>query len=107
MSENEPGYGQTMHYAIIMQSADEVRDLENAPALSMASYLVASQQEQLLTKISVYGERGESRDAMRLLYMNVAALSVWTAMGKTIAVRGARHRPPHSATLLFGVPYSN
>lgn len=95
-----------LHYTIIAQSEDEVRDVSNAPAVSMGLYLVDSGQTHLLATLSVYGQRGESRSQVRLLYMNEVALTIWMAMGKNPAVIGLLHRPPRSALLTFGVPFS-
>jgi hypothetical protein len=96
----------TMNYEVVAQSAAEVRDLRNAPALTMADYLVESGQTQLLTTISVYTERGKSSDQLRLLYMNACALRVWKTMGRNPTMIGARHRPPSTALLMYGVPFS-
>src|SRR5579863_926287 len=79
---------QTLNYQIIAQSADDVQDIENAPAVSMAPYLLKSEQISLLTTISVYSLRGESREQVRLLYMNAVAIQVWEEMGKTPKIIG-------------------
>jgi hypothetical protein len=39
-----------------------VQDIENAPVISMGPYLIESQQARLLTTISIYTLRGESRE---------------------------------------------
>jgi hypothetical protein len=44
---------------------------------------------------------------MRLLYMNDVAFSVWKAMGKELNVIGSQHRPPLTALLTFGIPFSD
>ena len=98
--------GPELNYQIVAQSAEDVQDIENAPAVSMAPHLLKSGQVDLLTKISVYSLRGESRERMRLLYMNAAAIQVWEEMGKTPRIIGAQFRPPRTALLTFGVPYS-
>jgi hypothetical protein len=95
-----------MNYTVIAQSANEVQDIQNAPAMSMGSYLVSSGQTRLLTTLSIYSLRGSSREQMRLLYMNVAALRLWKDMGKEPNQIGTQHRPPHTALLSFGVPFS-
>jgi len=95
-----------LHYTIIAQSENEVREVCNAPAISMGLYLVESGQTQLLTTLSIYSQRGESRSQIRLLYMNEVALTIWRAMGKHPAVIGLLHRPPRSALLTLGVPFS-
>lgn len=97
----------TMNYEVVAQNADEVQDLENAPPFSMGPYLIKSGQMQLMTTISIYSERGASCDQVRLLYMNASALQVWRAMGRTPTLIGAQHRPPRTALLMYGVPFSD
>lgn len=96
----------SLNYQIIAQSAKDLQDVENAPAVSMGPYLLKSGRTSLFTTISVYSLRGESRQQLRLLYMNAAAVQVWEEMGKAPNVIGARNRPPHGALLTFGVPFS-
>ena len=93
-------------YGTIAQTASEVQDVQNSPAISIGPYLIISGQTELLRSISVYSERGKSREQLRLLYMNVVALGVWRAMGKRTHIIGAQKRPPRSAQLLYGVPFS-
>jgi hypothetical protein len=93
-------------YGTIAQTASDVQDVQNSPAISMGPYLVISGQTQLLRSISVYSERGKSRDQVRLLYMNAAALGVWRAMGKRTHIIDAQKRPPRTAQLAYGVPFS-
>jgi hypothetical protein len=95
-----------LNYRIIAQSAEDVQNVENAPAVSMGPFLLKSGQTSLLTTISIYSLRGENRQQLRLLYMNAAAIQVWKEMGKAPNVIGARNRPPHAALLTFGVPFS-
>jgi hypothetical protein len=95
-----------LNYTVIAQSADEVQDVQNAPSVSMGPYLIASDKTDLLTSLSVYSQRGNSRDQIRLLFMNAIALGIWRAMGKQSRLVGAEHRPPHTALLTFGVPFS-
>lgn len=95
-----------LNYQIVAQSADDVQNIENAPAVSMGPYLLKSGQISLLTTISVYSLRGESREEVRLLYMNAVALRVWEEMGKAPKIVGAQFRPPRTALLAFGVPFS-
>ena len=82
---------------MITQSAKDLQDISNSPAVSMAPYLLGKGQSGLATKISIYSERGESREQIRLLYMNAEAMRVWEAMGRQATRAGAMHRPPHSA----------
>ena len=95
-----------LNYEIVAQSAEEVQDIQNAPAISMGQYLIESEQVKLLTTISIYTQQGESRDQVRLLYMNSTALLIWKAMGKQPKLIGFLHRPPKTALLAFGVPFS-
>jgi U3 small nucleolar ribonucleoprotein component len=59
-----------------------------------------------LTTISIYAQRGEVREQVRLLHMNAVALRIWKAMGKQPKLIGARHRPPKTALLAFSVRFS-
>jgi hypothetical protein len=94
------------HYQIVAQSAEDVQNIENAPAVSIGPYLLASGQSSLLRTISIYSLRGESREQIRLLYMNGAAVRVWREMCKAPKVIGSQARPPHTALLTLGVPFS-
>jgi hypothetical protein len=96
----------SMNYRIIAQSASEVQNIQNAPAISMSSFITESDQAKLLRTVSIYSQRGETRDQVRLLYMNDAAFSVWKDMGKEPTVIGSQHRPPATALLAFGIPFS-
>ena len=95
------------NYTIIMQCADDLRNIENAPAVSMGPYLLGSGRTDLLTTISVYSLRGETCEQLRLLYMNEEALGVWREMGKSPRIIGSQPRPPRGALLAFGVPFSS
>jgi hypothetical protein len=97
----------SLNYRIIAQSEGEVRDIENAPAISMSYFITESNQTKLLTTLSIYSQRGETSDQVRLLYMNDVAFSVWKAMGKEPKVIGSQHRPPSTALLTFGIPFSD
>jgi hypothetical protein len=48
------------NYEIVAQSVEDVQDIDNAPAVSMGPYLLESGQMQLLTRISIYSQRGEA-----------------------------------------------
>ena len=95
-----------LNYQIVAQSAEDVQNIENAPAVSMGPYLLKSGQRSLLTTISIYRLRGKSREQIRLLFMNPTAIRVWEAMGKSPKIIGAQVRPPQTALLTFGVPFS-
>jgi hypothetical protein len=97
----------SLNYWVIAQSELEVRDVQNAPAISMSTFISETEQTQLLTRISIYSQRGESSEEIRLLYMNEVAYSTWRAMGKDPHVIGSQHRPPTTASLTFGVPFSD
>ena len=94
------------NYQIVAQSAEDVQNIENAPAVSIGPYLLASGQSSLLRTISIYSLRGESREQIRLLYMNGAAVRVWREMCKAPKVIGSQARPPHTALLTLGVHFS-
>ena len=72
----------------------------------MGSFITESDQMKLLRTVSIYSQRGEIRDQVRLLNMNNAAFSIWKAMGKEPKVIGSQHRPPFTALLAFGIPFS-
>jgi hypothetical protein len=93
-------------YGTIAQPSSEVQDVQNSPAISMGPYLIISGQTELLRSISIYSERGKSREQVRLLYMNTAAIGVWRAMGKRTHIIDAQKRPPQTAQLAYGVPFS-
>ena len=95
-----------MNYIAISQNAEEVGNIQNAPSVSMGPYLISSEQTRLLTTLSVYSLRGNSREQVRLLYMNASALRIWMAMGRQPNIVGVNHRPPHAALLSFGVSFS-
>jgi len=84
----------------------DVRNIENRPAVSMGPYLSESGQTRLLTPISMYSLREESREQVRLLSMNAAAIRVWEQMGNSPQMVGAQARPPRSARLACGVLFS-
>jgi hypothetical protein len=95
-----------MSYSVLPQTAAEVADLENAPAVVIGPYLLQTQQVHLLRVMSIYAQRGDSREQLRLLYLNAPALALWREMGKAAHIQGETKRPPTSATLVFGVPFS-
>ncbi|MBB6147301.1 hypothetical protein HNQ77_005297 [Silvibacterium bohemicum] len=95
-----------LNYEIVAQSADEVQDIQNAPALSMRNYLEESGQLRLITSISIYSQLGKDRAQLRLLYMNTVAFLIWQSMEKQPRPIGAQHRPPQNAVLAFGIPFS-
>ena len=92
-----------MHYNIIAQSAD---DIHRFFSIEMRSYLQNAAQTQLMSHISVYIAKGRTRGRSCLLYMNPVAFGVWTAMKKAGTIVGHVNRPPQSARLVFGTPFS-
>ena len=95
-----------MNYTVVSQDADEVQDIQNAPAFSMPRFLVERNQMGLLPTISIYAERGTDRSNVRMLYMNDAALHLWKEMGMHPKEIGTQHRPARTADLVFGMPFS-
>lgn len=92
-------------YTVVAQDAIEVQDIQNAPAVSMSSFLAALGEINILPTISIYTRDGYDRKHARLLYMNAAALRAWKTMGRHPRQIGTQHRPPHSAVLAFGMPF--
>ena len=95
-----------MNYTVVSQDATEVQDTRNAPAFSMARFLVERDKMGLLPTISIYAERGNDRNHVRVLYMNATALRVWKEMGMHPTEIGTQHRPARTAALVFGMPFS-
>ncbi len=95
-----------LNYTIVAQNRDEMVGAGNSPSISMWPYLLHSEQTKRLNSLSVYTDKGTSREQARLLYMNAAALAVWREMGHACTVIGESHRPPRTATLSFGMPFS-
>ena len=83
------------NYWVVQQTADEIRDPENAPAVSVPPFLLSRNRMQLLNTLSIYGERGASRQVARVLYMNDVALAIWREMRQEL--RRARHMFPSAA----------
>lgn len=92
-------------YTVVAQDAVEVQDVQNSPAISMASFLKAVGEMNLFPTLSIYTRDGYDRKHTRLLYMNAAALHLWKIMGMHPKQIGSQHRPPHSAVLAFGMPF--
>ena len=99
-------YSESSDYTIVAQDAIEVQAIQNAPAVSMAAFLMAVGEMKIVPTISIYARHGYDRKHARLLYMNAAALHVWKTMGMHPRQIGMQYRPPHSAVLAFGVPCS-
>ena len=97
----------TFAYGTIAQTASDVQDVDNSPAISMGPYLIISGQTELLRSISIYSERGKSREQIRLLYMNAAAIGVWRAMGKRTHIIDAQKRPRELPNSRMGFPSAN
>lgn len=95
-----------MSYSEVRQSVDELRDVESSPAVSMGQWLERSGETERFRRLSIYEERGRTREAARVLWMNGEALAIWRAMGRPAEARSERHRPPRGALLAFGVPYT-
>jgi hypothetical protein len=103
---SEQDFEKPLNYGIVSQNAEAVQDIQNVPAISMEQHLIESGQAQLLTAISIYSQCGECQNQVRLLYMNYVAFRIWKAMGKRPNLIGAQHRPPKTALLTLGVPFS-
>ena len=96
----------SLNYRVILQTADELREPQNSPSVSMWPYLVDSAQTQLINTISVNMEAGDRSERARVLYMNATALKVWNSMDRATEAVGEVHRPPKAAQLIFGMPFS-
>ena len=94
------------NYVVVRQGVEQLRDLDNAPWVSMPVYLERVGEMERFRRISVYQTRGKTAEEARVLYMNREALAVWRAMGKAAEVVGERKRPPIGSVIAFGVPFS-
>lgn len=92
-------------YCVLAQTAEEVGSGQESPATGMWPYLLSTAQTQLLNQISVYADKGNTREQLRFLYMNATALRIWQAMGKQVTVVSEIARPPRTALLIFGMPF--
>lgn len=99
-------FSESGDYTIVAQDAIEVQDTQNDPAVSMGAFLSAVGELNILPTISIYTREGYDRKHTRLLYMNAAALRLWKIMGRHPRRIGTQHRPPQSAVLAFGMPFS-
>ena len=95
-----------MNYTVVAQNRDEMLDPSNAPSLTVWPYLIDTSQEPLLRTLSIYTDKGTSREQARIFYFNTVALTLWRAMGHVPTVIGERYRPPTTAVLAYGVPFS-
>jgi hypothetical protein len=55
-----------MSYYVLSQTAAEVADLGNAPAVAIGPYLLKTRQTRLLRVISIYAKRGDSQEQLGL-----------------------------------------
>lgn len=95
-----------LNYSVVSQTVDQLRDTENSPSISMWRYLVESEQMPMVNIISIYSERGDTAEQARIFYMNAVALDLWNTMGQKTQTIGKVYRPPKSAQLIFGSPFS-
>jgi hypothetical protein len=95
-----------MNYSVLAQNRDEMLDAANSPSLTIWPYLLQTDQTKLLNSISIYTDKGTSREQARLFYMNATALKLWGEMQRPITIIGTQHRPPKSAVLAYGMPFS-
>jgi len=95
-----------LNYRAVVQTVDQLRDIENSPSISMWRYLVDSDKMPMVNSISIYMDRGDTPQRARIYYMNAVAYDLWISMGKQAEVIGQMHRPPKSAQLIFGSPFS-
>ena len=95
-----------MVYSILRQSRADLEVSGSSPSVSMWPHLLAKAETQLANTLSVYSERGDSKRNLRVLYMNDVALRIWQEMGQPCDVVGHVSRPPKTAVLAFGKPFS-
>ena len=96
----------SLNYSVLIQTTQELHHTQNSPSVSMWPYLVNSAQTQLINSISIYMDKGDRTDRARVLYLNATALKIWNSMSRATEAVGEVHRPPKSAQLIFGMPFS-
>jgi hypothetical protein len=96
----------SLNYSMIMaQSAEDFLAFQNFPSIHFWPHLYGGLPTNLMEHISVYAARGRGRAQVQLLYLNMVALGLWTAMLKAGTLVGRVHRPPQSARLVLGMPF--
>jgi len=89
-------------YDVLSQTAAEVADLENAPAVAIGPYLLKTEQTRLLRVISIYQKRRFPRAAPFAVHecARSRALEGDGQGGKRHCMEAAPTRPPDSALRL-------
>ena len=95
----------SLNYSIMAQSADEFLSFHKSPITHLWQCMHSGVATTLLSHISIYAAQTKGSDGANLLYLNLVALGVWTAMSKAGTVIGQVHRPPQSARLMLGMPF--
>jgi hypothetical protein len=95
----------SLNYSIMAQSAEEFLTFQRGPSSYLWHCMHSGVATTLVHHISIYAAHTKGNDQSNLLYLNMVALGVWTAMSKTGTVIGRVHRPPQSARLILGMPF--
>lgn len=95
----------SLNYTIIAQTAEEFASFERSPLRHLWHSVHSGLATTLLHHVSIYAAQSKGTDQAHLLYLNLVALGVWTAMSKAGTMVGQVHRPPHTAKLMLGMPF--
>jgi hypothetical protein len=95
----------SLNYSIMTQTADEFLNFQRGPSSYLWHCMHSGVATTLMHHISIYAAQSTGSNESNLLYLNMVALGVWTAMSKAGTVIGQVHRPPQSARLMLGMPF--
>ena len=95
----------SLNYTIVAQGAEDYINFHRSPSGYLWPCLRIGAWTDLLGQMSIYTGRRKNGGQDRLLYLNMVAMGMWTAMLRAGTVIGQVHRPPQSARLLLGMPF--
>lgn len=94
-----------LNYTIMAQTAEEFSTFVGSPMRHLWHSVNGGLAATLLNHVSIYAAQSRASDHTHLLYLNLAALGVWTAMLRAGTIVGQVHRPPQTAKLVLGMPF--
>ncbi len=95
----------SLNYTILAQTAEEFASFERSPLRHLWHSVHSSLAPTLLNHVSIYAAQSKGTDQAQLLYLNLVALGLWTAMSKAGTMAGQVHLPPQTAKLVLGMPF--
>jgi hypothetical protein len=95
----------SLNYSIMAQGAENFLIFQKSPLIYLRPCIQIEEFPNLLDHVSIYTGRAKGGGQVKLLYLNMVAPGIWTAMLKAGTVIGQVHRPPQSARLVLGMPF--